>query len=689
MSEGQNAGTVYLEIRGNDAELAGDVKKSVAQIQRELDLQLDLKASQTSIKSLEGVYAQLKASTKLVGGQQLAGVEAELRKVVSELSQEVIKRDQLTAALKQETAATVQNTTAKKQNARVHVAQGLRSNLLNTARGALAGEDVGQLAAFGAKAGAIGFAITAGYQAVNRLQTSLKVTGEEAETATGRMRNFGASILSGDIVGGIQALANASDTLNRSELDVAETLPQVQQEMIALFGEAKVGTQVLADLGKQAETLGVQAGTLSKALQGVNPENLTAIQSRISALAPGFDTKSIAAAAQAQLRAQATQRDAARNTQFELLKARAGDDDKALAGVLNARKASLQRQIGQLEESGSSTVAAKQRLVTLYGQLESVDGDLTNLRKQQLAEQQRQAEEQHRIAQAQAQTAFTTIAIQAANATNRSQEITALEADAAAARGFAQDKHFTDQERLQYELQAATDDKQIRSIRAQIAAEAAANAAEAARLAEEERKREEEKLKRQREAAKQMRELRLTNAEAKAQLTKSTADDRAAIKASIAYWKQQVASLTGLQREQARAELIAARGRLKGLSQNNTSGGSADFFGQVLSDFRQFGSNFTGLNGGVLSPQGARGQFAAAVLSGASTKSIAQALQEDSNRTNKQQLAEARKQTALLSGISKSVGAGARIGVGKPTVAKVNPGVIEGAEFGAGVARGS
>lgn len=64
----------------------------------------------------------------------------------------------------------------------------------------------------------------------------------------------------------------------------------------------------------------------------------------------------------------------------------------------------------------------------------------------------------------------------------------------------------------------------------------------------------------------QLRELRLANAEARAALTKGLGDNRAAIQASIAYWRSQVAGLKGIERAEAEAQLIAARGRLAGLN---------------------------------------------------------------------------------------------------------------------------
>lgn len=65
---------------------------------------------------------------------------------------------------------------------------------------------LGGLAAVGARLGVIGFAATAAFQAVGELQQSLRVTGDEAFTTEGKIRNLGAELLGGNIVGGIKAL---------------------------------------------------------------------------------------------------------------------------------------------------------------------------------------------------------------------------------------------------------------------------------------------------------------------------------------------------------------------------------------------------------------------------------------------------------------------------------------------------
>lgn len=65
----------------------------------------------------------------------------------------------------------------------------------------------------------LGAAAYAAFQATRELGKQLEVTGEKAGTASGRVRNLGAALLQGDLVGGIKALAKdgsaAADQLQR------------------------------------------------------------------------------------------------------------------------------------------------------------------------------------------------------------------------------------------------------------------------------------------------------------------------------------------------------------------------------------------------------------------------------------------------------------------------------------------
>ena len=68
---------------------------------------------------------------------------------------------------------------------------------------------------------AAGFALSTTTRAVGELRDSLSVSGEEAETFSGRMRNLGASLLGGDLVGAVQALTRETQKFTEAELQAA------------------------------------------------------------------------------------------------------------------------------------------------------------------------------------------------------------------------------------------------------------------------------------------------------------------------------------------------------------------------------------------------------------------------------------------------------------------------------------
>lgn len=72
------------------------------------------------------------------------------------------------------------------------------------------------------KASAVGFAISAAYQASQSLQDALKATGTEAFTTTGRLENFAAALLNTDLIGAFQALRAQPKTLDDLGISVTE-----------------------------------------------------------------------------------------------------------------------------------------------------------------------------------------------------------------------------------------------------------------------------------------------------------------------------------------------------------------------------------------------------------------------------------------------------------------------------------
>jgi hypothetical protein len=63
------------------------------------------------------------------------------------------------------------------------------------------------------RGGLVGLGVLAGFQAISRLEQMLKVTGQEAFTTEGKIRNLGSALMSADIIGGIEALTAAPKSL--------------------------------------------------------------------------------------------------------------------------------------------------------------------------------------------------------------------------------------------------------------------------------------------------------------------------------------------------------------------------------------------------------------------------------------------------------------------------------------------
>lgn len=70
------------------------------------------------------------------------------------------------------------------------------------------------------RVGLVTFGINAAYQASQHLSDALKSTGSEAFTTTGKLKNFGSALLSGDLVGGVEALRAMPKTFDEIGISV-------------------------------------------------------------------------------------------------------------------------------------------------------------------------------------------------------------------------------------------------------------------------------------------------------------------------------------------------------------------------------------------------------------------------------------------------------------------------------------
>lgn len=466
----------------------------------------------------------------------------------------------------------------------------------------------------------------------------------------------------------------AQATAQEQRLAEQQRINQLVSDYLDLREKAaKAEGQIGTAAGRVKYQLEQQLRIAQAALLNANPQ-----QVRI-----GFSAQGIRAGAQQSLlnnpTIQKPQGPTDADYQIKVLQARLSKETTDDLQLYRARSSFLRGLISRIEKSGADSASAKANLQRLYGQLLSTQDQINSIEQQAAAARQAALQRSINLQQADLQ-------IGEINARTDQQRISALQAESDFSTKLAQDKRLDVETRKQYEVQAAQYNAQIIGIQQSIAAAQKAKEDEEKRLAEEEKKRNEEKLARQRDAARQLRELRLSNAEAKAQLTQSTADDKRAIRASIAYWKERVKELTGLEREQARTELISAHSRLKGLGSAGGGATVADFYREVLSDFRQYGSNFSTSSGGVLSPQQARGQFAALAIGNTSTKQLEQAQKQEQARLQRLQAQEAQKQTKYLAQIAGAVtGTGGGLGGAalRGTTSKI-PSVATSVAYGLG-----
>lgn len=130
----------------------------------------------------------------------------------------------------------------------------------------------------GLRLGAVGFAATAAFQAFSELNQMLRVTGDEAFTTEGRLRNLGAELLSGNIIGGIRALTQVKqdtfvgpilEEMQRLKVATDETIISTDQ-LLALQASTNTASQLTRDTGppqERAEVLARRSGFDKKATE--------------------------------------------------------------------------------------------------------------------------------------------------------------------------------------------------------------------------------------------------------------------------------------------------------------------------------------------------------------------------------------------------------------------------------------
>lgn len=526
-------------------------------------------AQLTSARSLVGKASTEEATAALAAysAQALIAAKADVELTLASgvatdtfgSSIALLKEEQV--ALQANTVATLENAHAGEQ---AH-AQRFRQQARRVAEGeapisSLLGPS--SLLKFGAGALAFGAVITT----LQRAEEALKVTGDEAFTTEGKLRNLGSAILTGDLIGAFEALSAHADSA-RTQLDALLSDPQTRGGDLAAFGQEAGKTATgLEQAAAAAKTLGEEDSALGEALARGAAETREAANDAL-ALARAFEASTSAA-----------------NDVSAAIDA-AGSDVAAF-GERTRGAGAVATEAGRprgAPSSGDSTATA----------------ETENAVAASLAARTRSLQDELGVARREA--------AQAAQLERNLNEVS----EGAAARHQATVEANTRVVQIEQEIdaRAAQKAKEAQATRERAAREAEAARKEAARLAAEEARAAAAAAKAEIDRSLALDDLRIEQAG----LTKGLGDDRKAINAKIedlkdlrAKTKQYSAEWIGYSRD-----ITDLRMTLQNLGssakQNGLSAGG--LFAEAAREFGTFGSNIAGQPGGVLSGQDARGAF--------------------------------------------------------------------------------
>lgn len=578
------------------------------------------------IKSLESSIADLSNLRAGAKGPILAQLNNEIGNLAPQLAQAQSEFERLTGA-------TNANTVAVEKN----VAANSKSLTLN--------QRLRQFGVRGASRG--GVAAVAGYA----LSQNLTGLSDDPGVFTSRAGGFVQSLSTLNLTGAIKAAGGATKLTDDQVQRLANSFDVAKLKALGAVPGFKQYTDAALELKKASFEAGSAVANAPDNRDVRGPGGLASEVSGVAGPRPGAQTQ---------------------DYQLKVLRAQITKTNRDDLEIAQNRSRYLRNLIKGIEDEGASTEQSKSDLQNLYGELLSTNGSIASIEESINAARKESLEKSINLKQVNLQ-------IEQANARTDGDQISALNDEVATAQKLSQNKLLSVQERKGFELQAAQANKEIYGIQEAQRAEAKRQAEEEARIAAEEKKRNEEKLKRQQDAYQQLIDLRLQNRLAVAEQTKTIADDRKVILAMIKRDKELIANSTGLEREQARSRLIADRGRLAGLKKGSATGSTNDFFRQVISDFRSYGSNFSSSANGELSGQGARGQFAGLALGNASNAQLQKAYQAEANR-----LARIRTRESILQTKHLGVIAGVVAGTGLRLPNNKVPGV--GASVAVGLA---
>jgi hypothetical protein len=161
---------------------------------------------------------------------------------------------------------------------------GAERNLVKV--GAARGKALGGLRIAGVGLAA-GFAISSTTRAVSELSGALEVTGEEAETFTGRIRNMAAEILRGDLVGAFIAMTRETKNFTQAQIEAIAVLPRATDIYSKLLPDVKQSAEAtaaaLAAIPAIAETpSALQLAEARAAMTGRKSDDITVLDWKIA-----------------------------------------------------------------------------------------------------------------------------------------------------------------------------------------------------------------------------------------------------------------------------------------------------------------------------------------------------------------------------------------------------------------------
>ena len=229
--------------------------------------------------------------------------------------------------------------------------------------GAARGKALGGIRLAGIGLGA-GVAISTATRSVAELRDGLKVSGEEAETFTGRLRNMGAAILGGDLVGTFRAMTKETQSFTQAQVEAIAVLPEAIELIERMGNTSALTAAAIASVPAIAETpVALQLGAARAATTRRTSDDVTQLDLQIA-------QKTEALARLKQIRAiegASVAVDLAIIKVLQDRKALAEQQAKLIAGITDWREVAAKEQRQQEAIQKRTTARRDRRLAGFFG----------------------------------------------------------------------------------------------------------------------------------------------------------------------------------------------------------------------------------------------------------------------------------------------------------------------------------